>query len=61
MATRNAAFAQATFTGCIGESVGYVDACPPGLDYHYDCGFAHAHPSGTDEAAANDLYKPERI
>jgi hypothetical protein len=49
------AVAQQTFTGCIGEKVGFVDSCPPGIDYHYDCNFARQHPSGTDEAAASDF------
>ena len=56
-ASNSGCLAQDRFTVCVG------DICVPNVrgsaDYNFDCGFARAHPSNTDDAAAQQVCKIE--
>jgi hypothetical protein len=49
--------AQQIFYACIGEGGVWLDGsgCPANAGYYFECPFARAHPTDTDQAAANEI------
>jgi hypothetical protein len=49
---------QSTFVVCIGDGIG----CPENTsDFRFDCGFARAHPTNTDSAAAEEICRVQHV